>query len=117
MYHEIETNVAEVSEVGGAFVMLKRDVAQKISNAHPELMFKSENDAEDYAVFDPIILPTGRRLSEDYAFCYRLRKLGVKIEILLDVTLKHVGMHVFEGNLLEHLVMQDPTFNEVENEK
>lgn len=118
MMHEIETNVAEVSEVGGAFVLMTRDCCKKLADAHPELQYHGDHDVIEYGVYDPFYLKSDdgkiiRRLSEDYAVCYRWRQLGGKIEVLLDVTLKHVGNHTFTGNLLEHCLAQDPDFNKV----
>lgn len=116
LYHELETNVAEVSEVGAAFMMISRNCAQKIADAHPELEFDNPEGVTEHAVFDPLIINKGkeyprRRLSEDYAFCYRWRQLGGKVEVLLDATLTHTGGHTFKGSLYEELCKKDSTFN------
>lgn len=116
MMHELETSVAEVSEVGGAFVMMTRECCQKLVDAHPELQYHGEENVIEYGIYDPLYVHSDdgkvlRRLSEDYAVCYRWRKLGGKIELLLDVTLKHVGSHTFIGNLLDCCIAQDPNFN------
>ena len=118
LVHEIETNVAEVSEVGGAFVLMTRECCQKLADAYPDLQFHGDENVIEYGVYDPIYIRSDdgkiiRRLSEDYAVCYRWRKLGGKIEVLLDVTMQHVGAHTFTGNLLEHCLAQDPDFNKV----
>lgn len=117
LYHTIETSVGEVSEVGGAFVMISRNCIERMINAYPELAFNSSEHVTDYALFEPIIINNGdehtkRRLSEDYAFCYRWRKIGGKVEVLLDVKLKHVGSHTFEGRLIDALNAQSPDFAE-----
>lgn len=114
-YHTLETNVGEVSEVGGAFLMISRACIEKMVNAHPELEFETDENTTDYALFEPIIINKGkeytrRRLSEDYAFCYRWRQLGGKVEVLLDVKLKHVGGHCFEGQLLDALINEAGDF-------
>ena len=118
LYHELETNVAEVTAVGAAFLMITKDCAQKIVDAHPELEFDADENTVEYAVFDPIIINVGdnsprRRLSEDYSFCYRWRQLGGKVELLMDVRLTHTGSHTFSGCLLEELVKHDPSFKDV----
>lgn len=121
LYHEIETNVAEVSAVGAAFMMISRSCAQRIVDAHPELEFDFNDTIVECAVFDPIIIDKApgyprRRLSEDYSFCYRWKKLGGKIEILLSVKLGHSGSHRFEGCLLDDLVVRDPDFNKSDSD-
>jgi len=40
-------------------------------------------------------------LSEDYWFCARVREIGLKIWICPWVKLKHVGMHIFTGSLVD----------------
>ena len=120
LMHEIETNVAEVTAVGAAFMMITRSCAQRIVDAHPELEFDFSDTIVECAVFDPIIVNVGpeyprRRLSEDYSFCYRWRKLGGKIEVLLSVRLGHTGAHRFEGCLLDELAQRDPDFNASES--
>jgi hypothetical protein len=125
LVHEIMENgniVAEVSEVGGAFVLLTKECCQKLADAHPELQYHGDENVIEYGICDPLYIRSDdgkiiRRLSEDYAFCYRWRKLGGKVEILLDVTLQHVGNHTFTGNLLDCCLQQDPNFNKVEDGK
>lgn len=122
MEHEVGTNVAEVSEVGGAFVMMTRECCQKLVDAHPELQYHGDENVIEYGIYDPMYIKGDsggpiRRLSEDYAVCYRWRKLGGKVEVLLDVTLQHVGNHTFSGNLLDYCLAQDPDFNKVEDGK
>lgn len=109
-YHELETNVAEIPFIGGAFVMISRECAERMASAYPELEYNIE-DMTEYAVFDPIILNDGknkRRLSEDYAFCKRWRDIGGKIEVKLDVNLGHTGSHRFSGTLMDHLMKNQP---------
>lgn len=110
--------IAEVSEVGGAFVLMTRECCQGLADAHPELQYHGDNDVIEYGIYDPVYVKSEdgkliRRFSEDYAVCYRWRKLGGKVEILLDVTLKHIGNHTFTGNLLEYCRAQDSDFDKV----
>lgn len=114
IYHEPETNVIEVSEVGACFMMISRRCAERMVTAHPELEFDYE-DGRECAVFDPIIIHKGegfprRRLSEDYSFCYRWRQLGGKIDLLADVELTHTGSHTFKGSMLGQLAKQYADF-------
>lgn len=114
--HELETNVGEFTEVGAAFLMISRACAERIVAAYPELEFDEEPGVTGYSVFDPLIINVGkdyprRRLSEDYAFCYRWRKIGGKVQVLMDVELTHTGPHTFKGCLLTDVLMKDPEFN------
>jgi hypothetical protein len=122
LIHEVETNVAEISEAGGAFVLLKRSCVGRMWQAYPELEFDGDENTTDVALFDPIIINKGRewprrRLSEDYAFCYRWRKLGGKVNVLLDVELSHTGSHTFKASLYDYLVQQTPDFSAPPDER
>lgn len=107
MHQEVGTNVAiNVPHVGGAFVLIKKEVATKLINAFPELEYDVAPGITEFAVFDPIILIESkikRRLSEDYAFCHRWRQIGGRVEMLTDVRLGHTGSHTFVGSVEEAL--------------
>lgn len=103
---EVGTNVAmDIPFVGGAFVMIKKEVATRLITSYPELEYDVSPGVTEYALFDPVIIPgkTRRRLSEDYAFCYRWRQIGGKVQLLTDATLGHTGAHTFIGSLEEEL--------------
>lgn len=105
MTQEVNTNVATVPHVGGAFVMITKEVAARMVSSYPELEYDVSPGVVEYALFDPIILDSKirRRLSEDYAFCHRWRKIGGKVEMLTDVRLSHTGSHTFSGSVEESL--------------
>lgn len=115
LYHEVETNVAEIPYIGGAFVMLSRSCVDKMVNAYPELAYDMPDKVVEYALFDPMIINVSdaprRRLSEDFSFCHRWAKIGGKVYCKLDVTLQHEGQHVFTGNLFSHLTTTQRDFN------
>jgi hypothetical protein len=100
---ERATRVASIKEVGTAFLMISRKCATKMVNAYPELRYGEKQDM--YALFDPLIAGT-RRYADDYSFCYRWRKLGERVQILLDVELSHAGRSVFKGSLWDALKME-----------
>lgn len=116
LYHEVETNVAEIPYIGGAFVMLSRNCVDKMVAGYPELEYDMPDNVVEYSLFDPLIINVPdaprRRLSEDFAFCHRWAKLGGKVYCKLDVTLQHEGNHVFTGNLLVHLTQTQKDFNQ-----
>lgn len=116
LYHEVETNVAEIPYIGGAFVMLSRNCVDRMVAGYPELAYDMPDNVVEYALFDPLIINVQnaprRRLSEDFAFCHRWSKIGGKVYCKLDVTLQHEGQHVFTGNLLQHLTQTQKDFNQ-----
>lgn len=107
MDQEVGTNVAvNVPHVGGAFILIKKEVAERMIQSYPELEYDVSPGVTEFAVFDPIILTESkirRRLSEDYAFCHRWRQIGGRVEMLTDVRLSHTGSHTFSGSVEESL--------------
>lgn len=106
--HELETNIATIPYVGGAFVMLSRNCIERMASAYQDLQYLSATGETEFAVYDPIIINDDkgekrRRLPEDYVFCYRWRAIGGEVEVKMDVNLTHTGKHTFKGNLYEYL--------------
>ena len=98
----------EINEAGTGFMLIKRQVFEKFSEAYPERNYKPDHVRDHYfdgsreitAFFDGFIDPeTKRYLSEDYMFCNFARKLGTKIWLLPWLRLNHVGSYTFNGNI------------------
>jgi len=98
----------EVSEAGTGFMLIPRSVFDKYKVAYPELSYKpdhlrSENfdgSKEIMAYFDCAIHPeTKRYLSEDYFFCWNVRKAGMKVHMCPWMQLNHVGTYIFRGSM------------------
>ena len=98
----------EVQEAGTGFMMIHKSVFSKYAEAFPELSYKPDHirtasfdgSREIHAYFDCIIDPDSRRyLSEDYMFCYNVRKIGMKVWMCPWMKLKHIGSYTFGGSL------------------
>ena len=100
--------MVEVSETGTGFMLIPRSVFDRYKSAYPELSYKpdhtrSENfdgEREIMAYFDCAIDPKSRRyLSEDYFFCWNVRKAGMKVHMAPWMQLQHVGSYIFRGSM------------------
>jgi GT2 family glycosyltransferase len=98
----------EVQEAGTGFMMMHKGVFSKYAEAFPELSYRPDHvrttafdgSREIHAYFDCIIDPDTRRyLSEDYMFCYNVRKIGMKVWMCPWMKLKHMGSYTFGGSL------------------
>lgn len=96
----------EVLDASTGFFIVKREVIEKMIEAHPELHYKNDSSIDPkfnpycYALWDTMIDPDDLRyLSEDYTFCRRWQKLGGEIWIDPNTKLNHVGSFTFNGNL------------------
>jgi hypothetical protein len=99
---------AKVKNAGTGFLMLRRDVLEKMVAKYADLKYKRLNQAEDAlrnspyrcALFNCLIdSKTGTYLSEDYSFCRRWTDMGGEIWADLESKLIHVGPMTFAGNV------------------
>lgn len=105
----------ESLEIGTGFMMVKREVFDKFREAYPDKSYKPDHGGQKmfdgsryiHAYFDTVIDRKGsytdggsdRYLSEDYAFCQMVRKLGFKIWMCPWMVTTHIGTYGFHGNL------------------
>lgn len=100
----IKGGIIPVHDAGTGFMIIKREVFNKIIKAYPEIVYYFDKDMtvpkkqrKMYAFFDTSIDEDGRYLSEDYTFCRRWQKLGGEIYLDINVVLDHTGTYVFKG--------------------
>ena len=109
------TDPLEVLEIGTGFMMVKREVFNKIEAAYPTIKYKPDHvgqanfDGSRYihAYFDTVIdtadSMTGggseRYLSEDYMFCQMWRKIGGQVWLCPWMKTQHIGTYAFTGNM------------------
>jgi hypothetical protein len=89
--------VIEVKDSGTGFMLIKRNVFEKLQKITPRYINNTEwPGQETYSYFETVIDPkTNLLLSEDYAFCKKWRDIGGKIHLAPYVSLQHVGPHTF----------------------
>jgi len=103
----IQGDLIEVSTLGTGFMLIRREVIEKMIAAHPELKYRDnigigqQYEPLMYGLFDTMIDPDGNYLSEDWTFCYLWRMMGGKVFADTGIKLDHTGYHKYEGNLDE----------------
>jgi hypothetical protein len=104
-----------VLEIGTGFMMIKRNVFEKMTDAYPNIKYKPDHvgqanfDGTRYihAFFDTVIDSTNsitgggsdRYLSEDYMFCQMWRKIGGEIFLCPWMRTSHIGTYHFQGDM------------------
>ncbi len=104
-----EDNLIEVSKTGTGFMLIKREVFEKL-DAHPATKpFK--NDIGLDPVLDPYMktyfdtaVREGRYYSEDWTFCENWRDIGGQVWVDKRVLLRHTGTYTFDHAAQEKLV-------------
>jgi len=100
-------DMVEVSTLGTGFMLVKREVLEKMIVAHPELKYRdnigigAQYEPLMYGLFDTMIDKDDNYLSEDWTFCYLWRMMGGKIFADTGIKLDHTGYHKYEGDLVE----------------
>jgi hypothetical protein len=119
--------MVEVSEAGTGFMLIPRGVFDRYKAVYPELSYKPDHlrtenfdgEREIVAYFDCAIHPESRRyLSEDYFFCWNVRKAGMKVHMAPWMQLQHVGTYIFRGSMSALAGLEvSPTTSKESNQK
>jgi len=101
-------NLQEVSKTGTGFMLIKRDVFEKL-NAHPatkpfmnDIGLPVELNPYMKTYFDTAVREN-RYYSEDWTFCENWRDLGGQVWVDKRVLLKHTGTYVFDFQTQDQL--------------
>ncbi len=105
VWNETKTAI-KAAQVGAGFCLIRRSAYERIAKAFPELKYQPRSEsrqiteaekAGSYHYYDTYTDKNGLLVGEDYAFCKRYTKAGGTIWLRPDITLTHVGSHVFTG--------------------
>ena len=100
----------EVARAGTGLMVIRRGVIETLCERHRELHYRADaNDRADglvadhlVALFQPMIDPdSGHLLSEDYAFCRRVRDAGFRVFVAPWMQTTHTGPARFAGSLAD----------------
>ena len=98
----------EVSKTGTGFMLIKRDVFEKL-NAHPatkpfinDIGLPAELNPHMKTYFDTAVREN-RYYSEDWTFCENWRDIGGKVWVDKRVLLRHTGTYVFDFQTQDQL--------------
>lgn len=87
----------EVKESGTGFMMIKKEVLQKLSK-HVNVYISNQFDnvgKKNYEFFSTMI-DDDILISEDYFFCRKWRSIGGKVFVDKSIKLCHIGSHVYQ---------------------
>jgi len=102
------TDLVELTRLGTAMMLVRRGALEGMRDHYPDIVFRpdaAERQAHGlgeqvHAFFYPMIEPeTQALLSDDYAFCHRVRDAGFRIWLAPWVKVTHSGPAIFRGSL------------------
>jgi hypothetical protein len=82
------TEPLEVMEIGTGYMLVKREVFEKMEVEYPSIKYKPDH-----------VGGSERYLSEDYMFCQMWRKMGGTIYLCPWMKTQHIGTYAFSGNM------------------
>jgi hypothetical protein len=107
---EIDNNLTRVKHLATGFMLIKREVIEKMSQTFPSTKYTddvgflepSENKYA-YALFDCGV-EDGHYFSEDWLFCKRWTKMGGNIYIDVSINLTHTGIEDYRGSFMSSIL-------------
>lgn len=90
--------LVKAKRVATAFMLIRREVFEKLYEAHPEWRYHDEKKVGDeVTAFFDFALVDGQYIGEDFLFCDRARELGYEVWIDPTIKLGHMGIEEFAG--------------------
>ncbi len=97
-----QDNFIKVRHASTGFMLIKREIVEKLYSSHPELMIitdnLSNNNSEICGLFCCMIKDK-TYLSEDYSFCERVKNIHGDVWINIHHNLNHIGKYAFKSDI------------------
>lgn len=106
-------NFIKVNHASTGFMMIKREIIEKLNKKYPELEIITDNLAkEDSKIIGlfTCMIKNKMFLSEDYSFCQRVLDNNGEVWINIYHNLNHVGKHVFKSDIKNREYLGRNTF-------
>mgnify|MGYP005625661049 CR=1 FL=1 len=91
-----------VKHASTGFMMVKREIVNKLCRKHTELTIKTDNlSKEDKAICGLFccMIKDKIYLSEDYSFCERVNDIGGEVWLNITHNLNHIGKFIFKSDI------------------
>jgi len=90
----------EVDFLGTGFILIKREVLEKMREALPEMQYNNPEPKGRYTAYFHCTIEHETYLSEDYYFTNKAKELGFKVWLHPGVFLVHHGQFRYQGDFL-----------------
>lgn len=97
-----DKNFVKVKHAATGFMLIKRDIVEKLYEKHKELEIISDDlNKEDKMMIGLFCCMIKNKiyLSEDYSFCERVNDIGGEVWVNIEHNLSHIGKYVFNGDI------------------
>lgn len=106
---DVDEPVYESAYAATGFMLIKREVLEKMNEFYPERRFFYQGSDEYYDLFAPYIdtnMPNRLYLTEDFAFCRLAQAAGFKTYLSKRFSLKHWGVFCFSKTEEENMLKE-----------
>ncbi len=120
---QVVNGFMEVNGIGGAVMLIQRDVVTKMLERFPEIndtvtvknhaakdIMESQGVTRLIRAFDPVTIE-GEKFSEDLSFCHRWQACGGDVWANITHKISHVGLYEFSGcyfDVVKDSIQQTP---------
>ena len=99
----------EVLEIGTGFMMITKKAMQTFADKYPQYLYRPDHvrttqfdgSRKIMMYFQAEVDDNERYLSEDYWFCQKAQKIGLKTWFCPWMRLQHMGSYIFGGSLAD----------------
>jgi hypothetical protein len=102
---EFDGSLMKVNRVGTGFMMISRNIIEKMIAEHPEWQYENKDGNSTVAAVFDFAVKDGKFVGEDYLFCDRVREHGGSVWIDVDISLPHIGTEAFTNNFREEVLI------------
>lgn len=95
-------NFIRVKHAATGFMMIKREIIDKLCEKHIELEIKTDMMSNNSSYMKGLfccMIKNKIYLSEDYSFCQRVNDIGGEVWISTSINLNHIGKHSFQSDI------------------
>lgn len=101
---KLDGSLIPMSHVPTGFMLVSRQVAEKMAMAYENLGYEDDRIGKTYAVYNCILKKDHKGIMryypEDFSFCERAKAIGIKIYADSSCIIGHIGNYLYH---LEHL--------------
>lgn len=102
---EFDGSLMRVRRVGTGFMMISRNIIEKMVEQHPEWQYENKDGNSTVAAVFDFAVKDGKFIGEDYLFCDRVREHGGSVWVDVDISLPHIGTEAFTNNFREEVLI------------
>jgi len=89
--------LVRAKRVATAFMMIQREVFEKLRDAHPEWLYNDQRAGKELHSFFDFKSTREGYIGEDFLFCDRVREAGFEVWIDPTIKLGHMGVIEYQG--------------------